>query len=741
MFILGDAMETVFTYIKNPREQQILEVLLEGYGFKVVSGNHHQSTFIQIMQYLPQYVIIELPQQFTNHLSLVRQIKSNRKTREIKILCYGDHDDTMNLNIIENSGVSDYLVRPLATEKVRAFLETREQTDLSSMEEAKYQGEIEDSAILLDQKTPTVKRIAVMVKRIGDLLAFPFTVAKVISVTESETTGAKELAQAIELDPVVVSNVLKVANSVQYGKVGGSITSIKDAIIRLGFEETKNISISLSVMKIFSSEVRSVGFNREQFWYHSLAVSVIAGKLARRAGYPHPEIAFVCGLLHDFGIILLDEFFPTYLQKSLHATTELETSFPLAQKELWGMTHNDVVLKLFTQWHMPPEVLTVIQKFTDFTSYENSEDKNMEKLVWIIGIADMMAKSLSMGQECDELVTVISNKTFQDLRCPTIKDEFYEEVCTEINKFSAYLNLKSETFTFKRTIKEADYQYSAILLDMKVLTFNPFEFYLLANWVELFRTANVTDIVEGEHPSDVMVILCQDETTSLELKSLLETPRQKPNTFGLQDSESTEEKSFLPTIIIGGAITESETLPSHVLHLPETIDLRILTFSIELLLLGHTMETYTHKEEYNYSASAPKEPPPPTQPLSKLKLQFHTEIVNRQILIISLTGVISKDTTSELKQIISMVLNKTKFICINLSEAEEVEDDIIMALDGFRKALQSRGSILTICNLGQPNYNPLMPAAEAKIIRFVDKTHLVNHINSVISQIRNLPKE
>lgn len=724
-------MDSVVIYVTNRREQDVLEVLVEGYGFKVVQIRQQKSIFVQLMQYMPQYIIIELPQQFTGHLSFIRQIRSNRKTREIKILCYGDHSDNMNLNIIKNSGISDFINRPLTAEQIRDFLESRGTAELKSKEEVRFQEELNDTAVLLNPETPAIKRIAIMVKRIGELLAFPFTVAKVISVTESETTGAKELAKAIELDPVVVSNVLKVANSVQYGKVGGSITSIKDAIIRLGFTETKNISISLSVMKILSDEVRSMGFNREQFWYHSLTVAILAGKLARKAGYPHPEIAFVGGLLHDFGIILLDEFFPSFLQSSLKSTTEVSGSFPVVEKNIWGMTHNDVAGKLFTQWNLPLEVLTIIEHFATFDTYENDENRNLTKIVACVGIADIMAKSLAFGRECDEYIRPIQNSILQDLRQTKIEDNFFHEVATELNTFSSYLGLKSETFEFVRTRKELEQEFTVTLLDMNVSTFNPIEYYLLANGAEVLKTADTEQIISGEIPSHIVIIMCQDDTGLEELEKLLTIPKQKESRYGISLPDESNQSELLPILIMGGKKVIKK-LPPHIKQLPNELDLRIVTFTIDLLLMGHTEELYQQAE----SSIQQKDKQTNTAPPPERKLSFTTEIVNRQILIINLTGAVNKDTTGELKQIIGMVLNKTKFICVNLSMAESVEEEIIVTLDSFRQLLQKRGGIMTICNLGHPEYNPLSPSAESKILRFVDKTHLVNHFNNLISGIK-----
>ncbi len=185
----------------------------------------------------------------------------------------------------------------------------------------------EDISLILHPDTEPGRKIGAMVRHIANLAAFPFIVAKVLKIAGDEGTGAIELARAARADPYIVAHLLKISNSVFFASTHHRINSVKDAIIRIGFMETRRIVMGMSVMKLFETRNKNLGFDRVDFWYHSLAVAIIAEHAARRAGSVDAEEAFLAGLLHDLGIILLDDYFPEVFDAVLHDTAQHAGSF------------------------------------------------------------------------------------------------------------------------------------------------------------------------------------------------------------------------------------------------------------------------------------------------------------------------------------------------------------------------------------------------------------------------------
>jgi HD-like signal output (HDOD) protein/anti-anti-sigma regulatory factor len=679
-------MATVFIMVENSRERQVLKIICESFGYDVLELPVRGESLPQLIQYSPESLIIEIDKNSNQQSNFIKQVRSQSKIKGVRILTFGDSDDPEIVDKFTEYGKTTYFRRPLKTANIKQVLRTKESSDSSLRREYKetYKGELDDTAMIMDSDTPPSKRIELMVAKIGELLAFPFTIAKVLSVTQSSTTGANDLAKAIEIDPVVVSSILKVSNSALYGRAGTSITTIKDAIVRIGFIETKNIAISLSVMMLFSDEENSIGFDRKEFWYHSLSVAVIAGKMAEKAGYKQPEIPFVCGLLHDFGIILLDEFFPTFLFSTLRSATQKGVPFVQEQKERWGITHNDVVCKLFEQWNMPEEILLPLKEWNRGLDYTHPINPQMSMLVHVVRSADIMAKALELGRECDEYVIPISPERFKEFKIvEPVGDHFFNLINRDINMFSTYLQMEHTPFVFNRDITKHDRVATINFIDFSNSYFNSIEFYLITQNIQFQYKTEIDEIVESQTPAEMIIIFC-DKNTTLEMVT--------PYSEVVIRTEESLTLDPIPLLLIGDESLKQhfESLPDNCGFIADKIDLRVVTFSIQRLLLGHPLE-HSFETEKNEKKEIPTVSSKPA---------ITTRIIGKMTIVLSLNGDIGVSSMKELKQLLSTLLTKTKSIVLNFKDIVNCDENLLLLLEEFRKIVRTKGVVLVLCSLG-----------------------------------------
>ncbi|MGE5386469.1 MAG: HDOD domain-containing protein [Betaproteobacteria bacterium] len=115
-----------------------------------------------------------------------------------------------------------------------------------------------------------------------------------------------QVARAIALEPLIASKLLRLANSVVYNPAGQSITDLKTAVTRMGFEAVRTTSLAVAMDQIMKSKNLA---NFDKFakltWEHSIQVAATARVLARRVGRVNPEEALLAGLVHDIGIFYL----------------------------------------------------------------------------------------------------------------------------------------------------------------------------------------------------------------------------------------------------------------------------------------------------------------------------------------------------------------------------------------------------------------------------------------------------
>ena len=437
-------MVSVMLVSENEREAQILKLAFEQKSIKVFVSTPDYSNFIKILQYMPDIIFIELPRIAHQQLHFAEMLKSHKKTKNIHIITYGDKvNDEIKKGFLEK-GILYYVTRPLKFSIIldlvmKNLKVLKKDLDLPKAQPSDKEKDIE---LLLGSQAPAAKKIEVMIAYITKLMAFPFTVAKVLQLADSEKSAAIDLAKVIQADPVISAQLLKISNSVLFASINRRIGSVKDAIIRVGFKETRRLVMSMSVMKLYGETNKNIGLDRKAFWFHSLVCGIISERLARQMGTVNTEEAFLAGILHDFGILLMDEFFPTIFARVLEDAANKNTQFILSEKAVLGITHNDVVGDLFSQWKLPDTVIEGIVDQYQFASNQNSIDTPGKKIALCVGVSDILAKTVGFGRECDRYISPVANWVFESVRMPAgFNDAFLEDIAHQITLYREFLKI------------------------------------------------------------------------------------------------------------------------------------------------------------------------------------------------------------------------------------------------------------------------------------------------------------
>ncbi len=202
--------------------------------------------------------------------------------------------------------------------------------------------------------------IDVLVEEIADLQPLPPIAAQVLQLAEGETFSAHELAQAISSDPALTARVLRVANSAYYG-FPRRITTIRDAVVLLGFRHIRSTLIATSVMR---SMPAYEGIEASAFWRHAVTVGLLA-ELAARAEGVHQEEAFTAGVLHNVGRLALDQARPRDFLRACEHARDHHVSIHEAQRALLGFTDAEVGQALARRWCFPVELTAAIAHHAD----------------------------------------------------------------------------------------------------------------------------------------------------------------------------------------------------------------------------------------------------------------------------------------------------------------------------------------------------------------------------------------
>lgn len=193
------------------------------------------------------------------------------------------------------------------------------------------------------------------VRQITKLPTVPVIAREILGLVDDNKVSVERLEGIVEKDPSIAAKILSVANSSFFG-FNIPTTTISNAIIRIGFNNVRNIALGISLMTVLDdgkSEHRSY---YQRIFKHSAAVGVIARFISEKIKLNISEEILFNGLLHDIGFLVLNRYFTDKFSQILN---ELDNRASLleAEKAVLDFGHADVGKWLGEQWNLPETVL------------------------------------------------------------------------------------------------------------------------------------------------------------------------------------------------------------------------------------------------------------------------------------------------------------------------------------------------------------------------------------------------
>ncbi len=282
----------------------------------------------------------------------------------------------------------------------------------------------------------TRQEILEELKQIRDLPTLPSAFMRILRALRDPKASAKEVALIIESDQAITMRVLRLVNSSFYG-LSRRVDSVLQAVVLLGSSTLKNVVISASVFKALSGASKDNALNREAFWQHSIGCGMIARFLGNQINCGRDEEALICGVIHDIGKVVLDQYFHDNLLLVLKVARERQISFYQAEVEELGMTHGEIGSALADIWGLPPNLIEVIG-----SHHQPTADSPHVRLVVLVQLADALARQYHVGSGGDEQIPEIDPLCWPILGLDKSTVEQWDEaIKQEIAKGQELLNV------------------------------------------------------------------------------------------------------------------------------------------------------------------------------------------------------------------------------------------------------------------------------------------------------------
>lgn len=179
-------------------------------------------------------------------------------------------------------------------------------------------------------------------------------------VVEDANKTVRDAAMIVESDAALAMKLLKIVNSAFYG-FPMQISSIGKAVLLVGMRELQNLVLAAVVIERFS-ELPGVQFSIHDFWAKNLRSALIARELDVLLGKRYTDTAFVCGLVHNIGQLVLYRRIPVLArQVDLELQSGPKHSDIVAiQQRVIGLDQYQVGSELCRLWQLPAVVVESI---------------------------------------------------------------------------------------------------------------------------------------------------------------------------------------------------------------------------------------------------------------------------------------------------------------------------------------------------------------------------------------------
>jgi HD-like signal output (HDOD) protein len=224
---------------------------------------------------------------------------------------------------------------------------------------------------------------------VGDLPPLPHVAAQAIAMVEDPDTTAGKLTTLLGQDTALAARVLKIANSAMFS-MQREITTLNQAIMVIGFKSLKGIIVAATLRQLN----RKFGKPEQMIWENSAATAIGCHALTSQLRKPFVDEAFLLGLLHDLGKLVLVRQLPTEYQNVIN-TTKKGLPFVDVEQDQLGFAHPLIGALVAKKWNFSMETCQVILHHHD--PMGDTVSGPTEEKTAIVQAADAIAHLIGYG--------------------------------------------------------------------------------------------------------------------------------------------------------------------------------------------------------------------------------------------------------------------------------------------------------------------------------------------------------
>lgn len=193
------------------------------------------------------------------------------------------------------------------------------------------------------------------IKAFKGLKTIPSVATRLVSMIDDESSSLQDFEEVIKMDPTLVLRLLKLVNSA-YFSLRTKINNISEAVAYIGVDNLRNLIVVDALKNLFRGDSKKNAFSRNRLWLHCSVTSICCQMVSERIFVDKGEDAFLCGILHDIGLIVEAQVAPEKFEGFCRSFDPDKGEMTLKEGEIMGTDHTIIGSLLTAEWGLPMDL-------------------------------------------------------------------------------------------------------------------------------------------------------------------------------------------------------------------------------------------------------------------------------------------------------------------------------------------------------------------------------------------------
>jgi len=247
----------------------------------------------------------------------------------------------------------------------------------------------------------TAERLELILHEVDSLPTLGAVAMRLLELTADNESDSREVIELVSSDPALASKVLSLCRHHERGRAS-QVTTVERAVLLLGFEAVRCAVLSARVFEVIdrltndehSAPERGRAFDRETFWLHAIGVAVVSEQIASQGTLTQkvrPGEAFIAGLLHDLGQLVLHVLLPESFEQVCRVAETHSASLDHACRQIVGFDTHTVGKRLAEHWGFSQSLVDAI--WLNGQPIEALPESPNRLLVTVVTLADVLVRA------------------------------------------------------------------------------------------------------------------------------------------------------------------------------------------------------------------------------------------------------------------------------------------------------------------------------------------------------------